>query len=151
MQADDRSQEPVLATLQGLVDAWHRAAATGDFDAYFGRMTEDAVFLGTDATERWVGVEFRDFARPYFDGPTAYGDGAWTYEPLERFVSVSNRGDVAWFDELLRNEKYGVCRGTGVLVRGRVGWKIAHYSLSFMVPNEVAGDVVDVIGADEAP
>lgn len=34
-----------------VLDDWHKAAATVNFEAYFGAMTEDAIFIGTDATE----------------------------------------------------------------------------------------------------
>lgn len=124
---------------------WHHAAANGDFERYFGSMTDDAVFLGTDRTERWVGAEFRDFARPYFDGVEA-----WTYERVERHVEIGPGDEpaTAWADEVLWNEKYGCCRGTAVLVRddaGPFGWRIAHYSLSFLIPNETAASVVDLL------
>ena len=126
-------------TLPGLVDRWHDAAARGDWQTYDALMTDDVVFLGTDKTERWVGQEFRDFARPYFDGPTEYGDGAWTYKSLSRAVEVSE--DIAWWDEVLVSASYGHCRGTGVLVREGNRWKIAHFALAFLVPNEIAADV----------
>ncbi len=121
------------------VDRWHDAAARGDWAVYESLMADDAVFLGTDKTERWVGQEFEDFARPYFDGPTDYGAGAWTYESLSRTVEV--RGDVAWWDEVLVSASYGHCRGTGVLVREGRDWKIKHYALAFLIPNEIAADV----------
>jgi hypothetical protein len=34
---------------------------------YFDKMTEDAVFIGTDATENWGKPVFQEFAKPYFD------------------------------------------------------------------------------------
>lgn len=139
----------VAAELGEELDAWHDAAARGDFEAYFARMTDQAVFLGTDASERWAGQAFRDFARPHFDGPTAYGQGAWTYRPLQRHTE--HEGGVAWFDEVLLNEKYGRCRGTGVALRGPDGrWRIAHYSLTFLVPNDLAADLTARIKAHEA-
>ncbi|MEN1705766.1 MAG: nuclear transport factor 2 family protein [Planctomycetota bacterium] len=138
------------AAIEQVIDRWHHAAATGDLDAYTVRMTEDAVFLGTEEPERWVGQEFIDFATPYFDGPTEYGDGAWTYEPRERWIELAESGEVAWFDERLSHARYGRCRGTGVLVKEEDGaWRIAHYSLTFPVPNEVAGQVIDLIRTHE--
>ncbi len=122
-----------------LVDRWHDAAARGDWATYDALMTGDVVFLGTDKTERWVGPGFREFAAPYFDGPTDYGAGAWTYRSLSRTVEI--RGDVAWWDEVLHSASYGHCRGTGVLVREGRGWKIAHFGLAFLIPNEIAGEV----------
>jgi hypothetical protein len=125
------------------VRLWHRAAAVGDFDGYFSRMTAGAVFLGTDPGERWTRREFEAFARPYFDG-----EEAWTYEQLQTNLRIGPAAPtrVAWIDEVLHNEKYGLCRGTGVLVREPDGvWRIDHYSLSFLVPNDLAEAVVGVI------
>ena len=39
--------------INGVLDQWHIAAAQANFDKYFGLMTDDAVFIGTDATENW--------------------------------------------------------------------------------------------------
>lgn len=121
-----------------VLDDWHQAASVADAARYFGHMAEDAVFLGTDASERWPLADFRAFCEPYF----ARGIG-WTYEPRERYVSA--RGELAWFDEQLWNDKYGLCRGTGVLRREGGTWRIVHYSLSLLVPNELAPDVVKLI------
>lgn len=121
-----------------VLDDWHQAASVADGERYLGHMAADAVFLGTDASERWTLSAFRAFCEPYF----AKGTG-WTYEPRERHVRVA--GELAWFDERLWNEKYGECRGTGVLRRDGGVWKIAHYSLTFPVPNELAGEVVKLI------
>ncbi len=134
-----------------VIRQWHRAAATGDLATYTSLMTDDVVFLGTDKTERWVGREFIDFCEPYFDGPTTYGQGAWTYEPVEQFVTLAKDGQTAWIDERLTNASYGNCRGTGVLVRDQDDrWKIAHYSLTFLVPNAIAKDIVGQIQEHEA-
>lgn len=125
-----------------VIDAWHGAAASGDFEGYFSQMTDDAVFLGTDATERWGRAAFEAFARPHFDGVEA-----WTYRPRDRHVAFSPDGRTGWFDELLDHDRYGELRGTGVVRLGDDGaWRIAHYSLTFTVPNGVAPRVVEVIG-----
>jgi ketosteroid isomerase-like protein len=124
--------------IEAMLDDWHRAASVPDGERYFGHMTADSVFLGTDATERWTLPAFREFCAPHF----ARGQG-WTYVRRERHVVVE--GDVGWFDERLWNEKYGEVRGTGVVRREDGAWKIAHYSMSFPVPNELAGQVVDLI------
>ncbi len=122
-----------------VLDALHDAASKADGARYFDLFTPDAVFIGTDATERWSLPAFRAYAEPYF----AQGKG-WTYVPQERHVDV--RGDCAWFDERLDNAKYGATRGSGALTRGADGrWRVAHYVLSLAVPNEKAARVVDVI------
>jgi pimeloyl-ACP methyl ester carboxylesterase len=123
-----------------VLDALHESAAGADGQRYFSLFTDDAVFLGTDATERWTLPEFRGFAEPLF----ARGTG-WTYRATERHVTMGPDGRTAWFDELLHNEKYGQCRGTGVLVRDGDRWRIAQYHLTIPVPNEIALDVVDMI------
>ncbi|MEL6328343.1 MAG: nuclear transport factor 2 family protein [Planctomycetota bacterium] len=122
----------------GALDAWHLAASRADEDAYFGAMTADAVFLGTDASERWTKRDFRDWSEPYFDR-----DEAWTYTPRERFVMLGDDARFAWFDELLEQRRYGTARGTGVLLwdKNAARWKIAHYSLTFPIPNAIAEDV----------
>lgn len=135
------------AEIARLLDAWHTAAATGDGEAYFGAMADDFVFLGTDATERWPRDEFVAFAEPYFDG-----EEAWTYTPTHRWIEAgSTERGVVWFDELLQNAKYGTSRGTGIAVldadTGR--WKLAAYSLSFPIPNDIAGGMTAEIKAFE--
>lgn len=134
---------PERAAVERALDAFHRAAARADGEAYFALLAEGAVFLGTDASERWDREAFRAYASPYF----ARGTG-WTYTPTERHVWVA--GGTAWFDERLTNEKYGEVRGTGVLRRGPAGWRLVHYNLCFPIPNDLAAEVVERIRAHEA-
>ncbi|MBM3960517.1 MAG: hypothetical protein FJ306_01230 [Planctomycetes bacterium] len=124
------------------LDDFHDAAATGDEDRYFALLPADAVFLGTDGTERWTGAEFRAFALPYFQRPSA-----WTYVAIARAVDVAPGGEVAWFDEVLDNASYGECRGSGVLVRRDGRWVLRQYNLTIPVPNDLADGVVRRIRA----
>ncbi len=126
--------------VNALLDAFHLAAATADEQTYFGSMTDDFVFVGTDATERWPRAEFETFARPYFSG-----DSAWIYKSVERHVSF--RGDVGWFDERLHSDSYGETRGSGVVIRDGENWKVAQYVLSFPIPNGIAKEVVKQVKA----
>ncbi len=112
------------------MDAWHKAAAEADFDAYFNLMTTDGVFIGTDATENWQKDAFKEFSKPYFDKGKA-----WSFSALERNVYVNSTEDFAWFDELL-DTQMKICRGSGVLKKINGEWKIAHYVLSIAVPND---------------
>ena len=50
-------------------------------------------------------------------------------------------GRTAWFDEIVVSKRWGRFRGTGVLIEGADGWKIAHYSLTALVPNERFAEV----------
>lgn len=126
------------AGVEAVLDDWHRAASRADGERYFGHMARGAIFIGTDATERWDRDAFQAYADPYF----SQGRG-WTYEPLERHVYVEN--DVAWVDERLWNEKYGETRGSGVLHRIGRTWRIVHYVLSLPIPNDLAIEVVERI------
>ena len=117
-----------------LLDGLHEDAHKGNFEAYFDRYSSDAVFLGTDKTERWTIQEFKSYAKPAFED----GHG-WTYKVIER--NLEGNGDTRWFDEILFNEKLGYCRGTGVVQLINDEWKIAHYALTMLVPNSIAADV----------
>tara|TARA_B100000579_G_scaffold294416_1_gene244691 strand:- start:438 stop:887 length:450 start_codon:yes stop_codon:yes gene_type:complete len=124
------AQEKLDVLLNGL----HQDAHEGNYETYFERYTSDAVFLGTDKTERWTIQEFKEYAKP------AFADGhGWTYEVVER--NWEGSGDTRWFDEILFNEKYGHCRGTGVVELINGEWKIAHYSLTLLIPNDIAAEV----------
>ncbi len=124
------------------LNQFHAAAARADQDAYLGLLTEEFVFLGTDATERWQGQAFRDFVEAHF----SKGRG-WTYTLADRQIEISPRGNSAWFDELLDNEQLGRCRGSGVLVRSDAGWKLAQYNLSVPVPNSMVVTMAAAIKA----
>jgi ketosteroid isomerase-like protein len=117
-------------TVGAVLDDWHAAAAAADETRYFGHFTPDAVFLGTDATERWSVEEFRRYAHSYF----AKGK-AWSFKAVERHVSYSPDRSVAWFDERLDMPNLGPARGSGVLLRTPASWKISHYNLSVPIPN----------------
>ena len=120
--------------INALLDGLHRDAAQAQFASYFNRYTDDAVFLGTDKSERWTLSEFKAYAQPVF----AEGRG-WTYHVIERHWEGS--GATRWFDEVLHNDKLGHCRGTGVVVRTPAGWRIAHYALTMLIPNSIAAEV----------
>ncbi len=126
----------VAATL----DKWHADAAVADADAYFGAMTPDGVFLGTDATERWAREEFRAWAKPQFDAKKG-----WSFKASKRNITMANENSLAWFDEELTTWM-GPCRGSGVLVKTPEGWKIKQYNLTMLVPNDKIQDYLKVIG-----
>lgn len=125
------------AAIGAVLDTFHRAASEADGELYFSLFTDDAVFLGTDITERWSIDQFKAFVEPYF----SKGQG-WTYVPGERHVAILPGGGAARFDEILSNESYGACRGTGVLILTPAGWRISQYSLTIPIPNELAREIV---------
>ena len=123
--ADGHAEKAVAKTLDG----FHEAASKADWDTYFGLMSDDAIFLGTDVTERWD--------KPTFQAYAAASIG-WTYALKERHINFTPDGNTAWFDEVLHNAKYGTSRGTGVVIRTNSGWKISQYHLVFPIPNDLA-------------
>ncbi|EDP96575.1 nuclear transport factor 2 family protein [Kordia algicida OT-1] len=128
--------EKQKTTINSVLDAWHKAAADADFDAYFSKMTDDAIFIGTDATENWQNKEFKEFSKPYFDKGKA-----WSFTALERNIFISAYGDIAWFDEML-DTQMELCRGSGVLKKEGDTWKISHYVLSIAIPNDNVKEIV---------
>ncbi len=121
-----------------LLDNWHKDAAKTNFDAYFNAISEDGIFIGTDATENWNKKNFMTFSKPYFDKGKA-----WNFTSLERNVFFSEDGKTAWFDELL-DTQMKICRGSGVLVRINNEWKIKHYVLSMTIPNDNSNEVISI-------
>lgn len=131
---------PPARAVEETLDQFHTAAANANSAAYFALFAPEGIFIGTDATERWTVEEFRRYAAPHF----AKGRG-WKYVPTNRHVALAPPGDVAWFDEILENSSYGVCRGTGVLRKIGGAWRICQYHLTIPVPNALAGKVVKMI------
>jgi beta-lactamase class D len=126
------AQQPADSTkafLGNLLDQWHHDAEQCNLEAYIGAMGDNAVFIGTDATERWTRDEFRDFCRPHFDLKKS-----WNFKSIERNIYTDRGGNFAWFDELL-DTQLGLCRGSGVIRKTNKGWKIEQYVLSATVPN----------------
>lgn len=120
------------------LDQWHRDAANAD-TAYFQKIADNGIYLGTDKTERWTKEEFWQFSKPYFEKGQA-----WDFKPLERHITYSDDQTIAWFDELL-DTWMGTARGSGVVQLKNDEWKILHYNLSLPIPNEKMKDVIEVI------
>ena len=133
--ADDK------ADISGVLDQLHANAGSANWDAYFALYTDDGIFLGTDATERWDKPTFRAYASQ---------TKGWVYRMTERNIDLTPDGDHAWFDELLMSENYGTSRGTGILIRTDAGWKIAQYHLVFPIPNDLAAGITQQIQTFEA-
>ena len=129
------------AAVAAVLDAYHGAAAEGDWQSYFELMSDNGVFIGTDAAERWPKAVFREYAA---------GRDGWVYRPVTRNINLTPDGMTAWFDEILDSASYGTSRGTGVLILTSAGWKISQYHLTFPIPNELAARFTDEIKAFEA-
>lgn len=138
---NEQTRKVQKKAINTILDDWHLAATEANFERYFMHFTGDsAIFMGTDATERWTVAEFKPWAKPYFDD----GD-AWDFKPVERHVYLSDNGQTAWFDESLDTPNLGPARGSGVLVKQAQTWKIAHYNLSIPIPNAIVDTVVQQV------
>jgi len=115
-----------------VLDNLHKYASQANGELYFDLFNDNAIFFGTDAKERWDKKAFQDYALERFN----IGDG-WTYYPISRNIYFNVDKNTAWFDEELKNEKYGVFRGTGVLTKQNNVWKINQYNLLLPIPNEL--------------
>lgn len=129
--------------INSLLDTFNAAAARADYATYFNCLDEDAVFIGTDATERWSKDSFAIWAKPFFDRGKA-----WNFKSVERHLYFANDSATAWFDELL-DTQMKICRGSGVIVKKKDQWKIKQYVLSATIPNGILDTVVSMKAAVE--
>ena len=134
------TQVTPMKAIDDVLDDFHDAAAKADGPRYFGHFAPRAVFVGTDASERWTVAEFKAYADPHF----SKGNG-WTYIPRDREVHLGPDGRTAWFYERLSNAKYGETRGSGALILVDGHWRIAQYVLSFSIPNGKTAAVLGVL------
>jgi SnoaL-like domain len=139
-QKDCINDKDIIQVIDSLVNEWHHAAAVADEKTFFGRMSEDGIYIGTDASERWKRDELREWSKKYFDRETA-----WNFKPMSRNISIAPGGHVAWFDELL-DTRMGTCRSTGIMELQENEWKIVHYQLSVTLPNEKLDGFLSLIG-----
>lgn len=132
------AQDTAKTEIHQLLNEWHHAAAVADADTFFGSMTADAHYIGTDQSEDWTRDEMREWANEIFKR-----DSAWDFETIHRNIYLSDDGRIAWFDETLETWM-GVCRGSGIVVAAPDGWKIKHYVLSVAVPNSIINDYLEI-------
>jgi hypothetical protein len=123
-------------TPAAVLDDWHLAAAQADEGRYFSHLAEDAVFLGTDGTERWAKPAFQTWAHPIYQRGKA-----WTFRATRRALTLSRDGRTAWFDEDLDTPNLGPARGSGVLTLEKDRWLIRQYNLSLPIPNALVKGV----------
>lgn len=132
--------EKLTSSLDTLLNAWHKDAATGSFNAYFNKMAENSIFIGTDETEVWDKETFMSYSKePFADGM------GWDFTHKRRAWFFSEDYETAWFDEDLIT-RFGICRGSGVVekVNGKE-WKIQQYVLSLTIPNDDMDKVIELV------
>jgi hypothetical protein len=141
--ASTKNSDQQKTEISTVLDNWHKAAADANYDNYFNTMSDESIYIGTDATENWNKKQFQAFAKPYFDKGKA-----WNFKAIERNIYFSKNGKNVWFDELLSTQMK-LCRGSGVMVQENGQWKIKHYVLSMTVPNDNMDEVVKIKSALE--
>jgi hypothetical protein len=130
------AQPPAEKAIAAVLDDWHLAAAQADEARYFEHLDAGAVFLGTDATERWTKADFQAWAHPIFQRGKA-----WSFRATRRVITLARDGRTAWFDEDLDTPNLGPARGSGVLLLLKDRWRIAQYNLSVPIPNALMKQV----------
>ena len=129
------------AAVDVTLNALHASATAANWETYFQQYTDDAIFIGTDAGERWDMPTFKGFASK---------TKGWEYKLKNRHIILGPDEKTAWFDEILDSTNYGTSRGTGVLIRTKNGWKVAQYHLTFPIPNDLAKGFTEQIQSFEA-
>lgn len=124
--------------IASMLDSFNIAAANSNYATYFNFYTENAIFIGTDATEHWDKKAFMEWAKPAFDKKKT-----WNFKSIDRHIYFGKDGETAWFDELL-NTSMKICRGSGVVVKLNDQWKIEQYVLSMTIPNDLIGPVIKI-------
>lgn len=128
-----------IEIIDNKMDDFHDAADKGDKTRYLNHFAEDGVFMGTDDWERWPYEEFSKYVNKHFKN----GRG-WSYTPVKRFINFNDEKDIAWIDEIVESKKWGRFRGTAILEKTEHVWKLKHYSLTQLVPNESWAQVSEI-------
>ena len=124
--------------LDTLLNRWHKAAGTANYENYFGFMSTDFVFLGTAPGERWNKQAFSIFSKPFFDKGKA-----WNFTPSNRTWMYGKDSTIAWFDENLDTWMRG-CRGSGIVQKINGKWEIVYYNLTVLIENEKINSFIEL-------
>lgn len=133
-----RDEKDLKKDIDQLMNNWHKAAAKGNEQVFFGSMDSSCIYLGTDKTEYWTKASFENWSKKYFEK-----DKAWDFKPYDRHIYFSEDKKYAWFDELLETWM-GISRGSGVLEYTNGSYKLKHYNLAVTVPNEKMKEFVKI-------
>ncbi|MBK9017797.1 MAG: nuclear transport factor 2 family protein [Saprospiraceae bacterium] len=91
---------PDLAAIHKLMDAWHHAAAVADEDTFFGSMTPDGIYLGTDASERWLRDEMKEWSKSILrrkaHGRSRHTTVRFIFQPTAKWRGSRNCWTLGW-------------------------------------------------------
>ncbi len=128
------------AGVRRLLRDHHLAANQADSERYFGFFAPEAVVVGS--TGRYTVARLRALL--------SRGQGLPTI-PIEQLVYLSPDQNLAWFEELVETKNVGLMRGTGVLRKADGAWRLAHHSLTILVPRQLSAALAGRIDAFYAP
>jgi len=132
--------DDAVKAVKAVLSDFRLAKTEQDEERFYGHLASDAIVFGTDAPERWTVEELRAVMAPYF----AQG-ASWKTTAAEQNVFLSPDEQFAWFDEPLTSERFGEMRSSGVLRLEAGQWKIVQYNIVFIVPNELALDLLKMV------
>jgi hypothetical protein len=121
----------IATNIEKFLDEWHMAATNADSAAYFSKMADNSIFIGTDSFEVWTKSQFIEFAAPHFKKGKA-----WDFKKTIRNIHIDIPRNMVWFDEMLATWM-GPCRGSGWIdISDKNNFQLVQYVLSTTVPNE---------------
>ena len=129
----------IIGSVSIFLDEWHHAATIADSAAYFSKLSDESVFIGTDSSEVWTKQQFLSFASPYFSKGKA-----WDFKKLNRNMHYDATRSIVWFDEML-DTWMGPCRGSGWIDVSQKPYQIYQYVLSVTVPNDKIKPVIELL------
>jgi len=117
-----------------------RALAAADAKAFFANFSDNAIIMGTAATERFELDEYRVWSAPMFArGPRHVAT------LVEENITVADDGKFAWFDQRTHRPGFGELRLSGVLCKLEDHWRIVQLNRGFLVPNEIVATLAEHI------
>ena len=145
MESMTRTERRLIVAL---LEAHHTAAARKDVQALKNCFAPQGQFIGTDDSEKW--------SRDEYVLQLLNSKSGWDMTNClkQRLIyAVPRSPNTAVFFEVVRHAKYGVMRGSGIVIKKRNKWRIAQYILSFSVPNHVVDGtgLLELLAMPEAP
>ena len=125
-------KDDLVIYVESVLDKLHLYASESNSKKYIDLFASNAVFFGTDISERWHKNDFNEYVTKRMESGTG-----WTYTMKERNLYFSDDKKTAWFDEILISKEYGYFRGTGALKIENNKWKIVQYNLLLPIPNHL--------------
>ena len=128
--------------IETLMNLWHQSASKSNASIFFDSlMWPEAIYLGTDISEKWKRDELKYWSASAFEKDTA-----WDFKVNRRSIYKNEfDNNIIWLEEDLLTWM-GPCRGSAVLIKKNQQWKIMHYNLAVAVSNDSIYKYMKIIG-----